>query len=322
MTNTLLSVLLLAAPVCALAQLPEMYKTVDRITWVVKDLDRVTGAWEKLGISEVRQLGEIAMGAGRVRVAAGRLGDAQIDWMQPLEGTNALSAYLAKHGDSVFGLMHRAPTVQALNQEVERLRGLGVGTLERGTIETEAGTVDYAYLDTIEKGKYALGLIAMPETAESVIDVPANPAGPKLTQFAFVARDTRAVSAFWSKLGFPEMSYTHGATRNPQYRGQPGRFDHELGWQRHGKVTYEWILPLRGPTVYEEFLKAHGEGLQHFGVAVEDMDKAIAGWKRLGYAVSQSGGWGEEGKAGSGRFAYIDLEAVGGLTLELLWNYR
>lgn len=320
MTKILLSMTILAA--CAFGQLPEMYKTVDRVTWVVKDLDRVTGAWEKLGLSEVRPLGELDLGAGRVRLAAGRLGDVQINWIQPLEGTSAFSEFLAKHGDAAFSLMHRAPSAQALKQEVERLSGLGVGVLARGSIETESGEIAYAYLDTLAKGKYALGLISLPAEAEATINVPANPNGPKLTQFAFVARDTHAASEFWSKLGWPAMSYTHGALTNRQYRGQAGQFDQELGWQRQGQVAYEWIQPLKGPTVYEDFLKAHGEGLQHFGVSVEDMDKAVGEWKGRGYAVSQSGGWGETGKPGSGRFAYIDLEAVGGLTLELLWNYR
>ena len=30
----------------------------------------------------------------------------------------------------------------------------------------------------------------------------------------------------------------------------------------------------------------------------------------------------EKGKPGSGCYEYIDLEKAGGLTMELLWNYR
>jgi hypothetical protein len=74
--------------------------------------------------------------------------------------------------------------------------------------------------------------------------------------------------------------------------------------------------------VYEDHLKAHAEGFHHLGINVDDMDQGIAEWTRPGFAVSQSGGWGEEGKPGSGRFAYIDTDAIGGVTVELLWNYR
>lgn len=39
-------------------------------------------------------------------------------------------------------------------------------------------------------------------------------------------------------------------------------------------------------------------------------------------SLVQSGAWGEKGKPGSGRFAYADTSAIGGVTIELLWNQR
>ena len=85
---------------------------------------------------------------------------------------------------------------------------------------------------------------------------------------------------------------------------------------------YEWISPLKGPTVYEDFMRTHGEGVHHLAFDVKDMDRAIARWERTGFKISQSGAWGDEGKPGSGRFAYVDTDAHGGLSIELLWNYR
>ena len=38
----------------SLAQLPSFYKTVNRVTWVVENLDKVRPAWEALGLSGVR----------------------------------------------------------------------------------------------------------------------------------------------------------------------------------------------------------------------------------------------------------------------------
>jgi len=34
-----------------------------------------------------------------------------------------------------------------------------------------------------------------------------------------------------------------------------------------------------------------------------------------------SGGWGERGKPGSGRFAYMDAHSLGGVDVELLWSF-
>jgi hypothetical protein len=52
------------------------------------------------------------------------------------------------------------------------------------------------------------------------------------------------------------------------------------------------------------------------------MDAAIAALEKLGAPIVQSGGWGEKGRPGSGRFAYADTSAHGGVTIELLWNKR
>ena len=118
------------------------------------------------------------------------------------------------------------------------------------------------------------------------------------------------------------MEITHGPLSDLVYRGQPGRFDQRLGWHRHGTITWEWIEPLAGPTVYEDFLKEHGEGFHHFALDVPDIDAASAAWETLGVKIVQSGGWGEKGKPGSGRFAYAATDAFGGVTTEFLWNFR
>jgi methylmalonyl-CoA/ethylmalonyl-CoA epimerase len=151
---------------------------------------------------------------------------------------------------------------------------------------------------------------------------PAPPFPAKLAQFAFVARDLNSASAFWSRLGLPALDFTHPSISLRRYRGQPAAFDQELGWQRHGRVTYEWIRSLAGPTVYDDFLRDHGEGLHHIAFEVDDLDKAIGVWKAAGFEAVQSGAWGEAGKPGSGRYAYLDTERAGGVFVELLWHQR
>jgi hypothetical protein len=317
--------LLLVAAWSAAAQLPDFYKTVTRVQWVVRDIDRVAEGWNKTGLARIQPAVEADLPevqyrgkpvAVRVRLAAGVFGDVPVHFIQPVGGENAYSEFLKKHGDGVFSLLHRTPTLEAFQHEVQRLHTLGVTVLQGGTVGDGAGR--YAYLDTEPQGKYVLGIYYAPPEMEG----DTSPAGGKVSQYAFVVRDQKAVSAYWAKLGFPAMTFSQGALRDRTYRGQPGVYDHILGWQRHGKIPYEWIMSLKGPTVYDDFFKAHGEGFQHFGVPTGDMDKAIAEWDKLGYKVSQSGAWGEEGKKGSGRYAYIDTDSLGGATIELLWNFR
>lgn len=95
-------------------------------------------------------------------------------------------------------------------------------------------------------------------------------------------------------------------------------YEMDLGWNRRGDVPFEWIQSIAGPNVYEEFMKAHGEGFHHLAVNVRDMDAAIALMKDRGANVTQSGGW--DFPTSKGRFAYLDTERSGGVATELLWN--
>ena len=317
-------VLGLALP--AQAELPDLYRRVASVHWVVKDIDRVKAQWGKLGFP-TRDLGEMTVpgtlrgqsGASRFRFALARLAGANVVWIQPVEGESAFREHLDRFGEGVFSVNYAAPSREALEAEVARLQGLGVSVLQRGEATTPQGTITTVHMDTAAEGKYVLGLVH--GEAPSLPDpTPALPL--KLSQYALVVRSLEKVSAYWARLGFPAMDITHGPLTDLVHRGQPGRFDQRLGWHRHGTVTWEWIEPLAGPTVYEEHLKEHGEGFHHFAFDVPDMDAACAAWEALGVPIVQSGAWGEKGKPGSGRFAYAATDAFGGVTTEFLWNHR
>ena len=314
----------------AFAQLPEFYKKVDRITWVVDDVERVAQGWKGIGFDQIQPAQTVVLdrtefrgvpAKSTVKVAAGRIGQLQIRWIQPVDGKNAYSDFLARHGGGIFSLVHRVPSKEALEAEIKRLASLGVRVLERGDVASSMGSVSYAYMDTEKEGKYSLGLIYVEGGTGAAPAAPSS-TSLRLSQFAFVANDTHAVSAYWTRLGFPEMSFTHSPLRDIVYHGKTGQFDQELGWQRHGGIVYEWILPLRGPTAYLDHMKIHGEGLHHLAFDVEDIDAAAARLNGFGYPVVQSGAWGDNGKAGSGRFAYNDTESIGGVMVEFLWNFR
>ncbi len=318
--------LLLPLATVAFGQLPDMYRQVDRLTWVVKDVKPVMAGWEKMGVA-MDDLGIVEHkviyldnpSSISVRKVAARIGDVLVEWVQPLEGNNAFSEFLSQHGEGVFSLVHRAPSERALEEETVRLKAAGVGVLQRVNIEGDEGSIHYIYFDTAKGGKYTLGLVYVPPDLEE--DLPTTAGLGPVSQFAFVVRDLRAVSAYWQKLGFPAMDYSMSVPTNRVYRGQPGRFSQEQGWHRYGKVVYEWLQPIEGPTVYQEFLNAHGEGFHHLAFNTAAIEPGIAPWTAAGFAISQAGDWGEKGKPGSGHFTYIDTETVGGVTMELLWSY-
>jgi len=315
-----LGLILLAAVVPALAELPAFYRHVDRILWVVDDIDRTTAGWQKVGMIEARAKPADTLEGMRWSVA--RLGDVIVDLIQPTDDNPPFGQFRKKHGQGVFALLHRVPTQAAMDDEVARLKGLGVTLM--GIQPLDGGKARCALFDTEAEGKYVLGLIYAPpgEYTGDLAAPPAKPNAKRVSQYAFVVRDMLAVSRYWARLGFPEMSFTHPKLWDLKYHGQAGDFDANLGWHKYGTVQYEWIQPTKGPTTYLDHMDKRGEGLHHIAFAVTDIEREQAVWSKAGFPTSQSGAWGDRDQPGYGRFAYQDTHSIGGAEVELLWNFR
>ena len=196
------------------ARLPDMYKSVHSLTWIVRDLDKAVEGWKKLGFDDIRMLGNATFAevsyrgksaACTARVAEGHLGDVAVQWIQPFRGENAYTDFLSRHGEGVFSLVHRAPSREMLQAEIERMKALGIGILQSETVPASKGAGSRIYLDTEAQGKYALGLVYSPDPAAQA----AAPPGRKVVQYAFTVRRLEPVLEFWSRLGFTEKSVTH-----------------------------------------------------------------------------------------------------------------
>jgi hypothetical protein len=310
-----------------LAQLPAYYQTVNRVTWVVGNIDKVRAAWETLGLSDIQEYPNIQL-VGQFRgqpvtvyawQITGRLGNLTVDLIQPAEAqSNIYTSYLGKHGDGILSIVHEVPSRQALEEEIRRMKGKGVEVLQQVTVQRDKAPVTYTYFDTEPEGKFALGLVYAPGGMKAT-DGPAM-----VSHFSPVVWDAAAVSAYWEKLGFPPFPMQRATPRaDSRYRGQPLSVAFEVGYQRHTQFRYEWISPPPSPAnIYADFLnKHHREGIQHIGVPVPDLAKSIAAYEKLGYHVHQSGAWGDVGKPGSGQYAYMDTDSAGGVSVELVHSY-
>jgi hypothetical protein len=312
--------------ICA-GQLPDYYKTVNRVTWVVGNIDKVRPPWVALGLSDIEEYPNIEL-TGEFRgkpvtiyawQITGRLGNLTVDMIQPAEGqANAFTNFLGKHGDGILSIVHAAPSRKALEDEILRMKSKGVAVLQRVTAQRGSRTVTYCFFDTEGEGKFALGLV------HGIEEATGKSGSTTVTHFSPVIRDPAAVSAYWQGLGFPPFPMQHATPRaDSRYRGQPLELAFEVGYQRHTQFRYEWISPPASPpNIYADFLNKRGrEGIQHMGILVDDLPKSIAAYEKLGYQVHQSGAWGDVGKPGSGQYAYMTTDSVGGLTVELVHSY-
>ena len=306
---------LLCASATGWAQLPDFYKTMGGALWVVKDAPRAVAAWRNVGLEDIRDHGRIMLGnSGRLaaRLITGRLGSFAVEILQPVAGDPVFDGFLAFHGDGVFAVLYAVPDPQQVELETARLRGLGVRVLD--AFDAPGGR--YVFFDTEPTGKYVLGLVTRP-----LAEAGAGPA--KVTHLGLVIRRAAPVSAYWHSLGFPEITLADASPRaDGRYHGKPLLLPFVVGWQNYSHPTYEWIIPPQDPpNCYDDFLHTHGEGVQHMGVPVDNLENALERYAKLGWSPVQSGAWGDVGKPNSGQYAYMDTDALG-VSLELIQAYH
>ena len=139
-------------------------------------------------------------------------------------------------------------------------------------------------------------------------------------QIYIVTRDLDAcVRAYADRMGIgPWWIHEYAAPdlRDTHYRGAPGSFSMRLALAWTGTLNWEVIEPLDGPSLYHDFLDAHGEGLQHVGVLLQDTgmgwDACVAGIEARGFAQVMGGRWREV------RFCYFQTEESLKTTFELI----
>jgi methylmalonyl-CoA/ethylmalonyl-CoA epimerase len=137
---------------------------------------------------------------------------------------------------------------------------------------------------------------------------------PPPDQIGVVVRDLqKAIEAYtrlfqWGPFEVIEREYNESAST---YRGKPGNFRYRIGYTQLGPIQLEMIQPLRGKTIYNEFLEARGEGFHHFGILIDRIEERVAAMKQMGIDVLQSG------RRPGRKYAYMDTEPLIGIMIEL-----
>ena len=129
----------------------------------------------------------------------------------------------------------------------------------------------------------------------------------------------KAIRNFYHRFGIgPWTIYTYDDKFVPKQtrHGKPTRYSSRIGLANVGSMRIELIQPLEGETVYTEFIKKHGYGVQHLGVLTENMGESLQQAENAGLAMTMDGsGFGLDG---DGHYAYLDTEDLVGITFELI----
>lgn len=118
---------------------------------------------------------------------------------------------------------------------------------------------------------------------------------------------------FQDMFGFKDFEVRYVDYPTATYYGKVAGYKGKRGFFNLGQTQIELIELVSGKTIHEDFLKTKGEGLNHLGFRVDDLETAKKDIEKVGLHVTQS----FTRPDGSG-FAYIDSDRVGGVIIEMI----
>ena len=137
-----------------------------------------------------------------------------------------------------------------------------------------------------------------------------------VAQIAIVVRDIESTAKAWADLlgvDAPPWHMTDPREEsNACYRGEPTDARAKLAFFHMDNLSIELIEPVGGPSTWQEFLDAHGDGVHHIAFRVEDMDGHVAMFEAKGMTLQQSGDY------TGGCYSYMDSTGKLGTIVELL----
>ncbi len=136
----------------------------------------------------------------------------------------------------------------------------------------------------------------------------------EITQVGIIIKNRdKAMQQFSSLLGIKASFRLAGFDQAEMtFRGKKTRCSAKLAFTKVGSMEIEFIEPGEGKSIWSEFLRNKGEGVQHLGAFIPDIDKELSRFSEMGIGVLHSG---EDNFA---KFAYLDTEGIIGTVLEVV----
>lgn len=137
----------------------------------------------------------------------------------------------------------------------------------------------------------------------------------EIRQLGYVVPDIEAAMNYWSgALGVGPWFYAERVpVVNFRYRGQQSSPITSVALANSGPLQVELIQQRNdAPTMYQDFLKTHGHGLQHVAYWTTTYEADLARLTAQGFKVGMSGEVGVRG-----RFCYFETEYHPGTVIEL-----
>ena len=139
---------------------------------------------------------------------------------------------------------------------------------------------------------------------------------PRIGHMGIICRDVEKAIEYFNSIGIGPFKVMPGRDKplvDHYYQGKPATHKAKVYHAWFGPVEVELYEVTEGKCVATEHLEAHGEGVDHIGCWVDDLDKEVEKLKKMGIEIVQEGK-----RVGRNKWAYFKLPICGGLTLQLL----
>lgn len=99
---------------------------------------------------------------------------------------------------------------------------------------------------------------------------------------------------------------------SPEYLGKPTEGKSKMAFIKLENISLEFFEPVGGPSAWQDFLDAKGEGVHHFGFIIKHLEDHVDFFQSRNMPVIQSGGgdW--------GKYRYVDATSGLATMIELL----
>jgi methylmalonyl-CoA/ethylmalonyl-CoA epimerase len=135
-----------------------------------------------------------------------------------------------------------------------------------------------------------------------------------LYQIGIVVKDIDETIKYYEKLfGFGPFEIRYVDYPTATYYGKVAGYRGKRAFFFLGPIQIELIELVDGKTIHEDFLREKGEGLNHLGFRVDNIEEAKKRADELGFKVIQS----FTRPDNTGGFAYIDSDKIGGVIFEM-----
>ena len=136
---------------------------------------------------------------------------------------------------------------------------------------------------------------------------------PPVEQIGIVVRDVdQAVEYFTSTFGWGHFQISEVEMKGFTCGDRIGDCRLKMAFARSGGVEIELIQVLEGETPHSDFLRSHGEGMQHLRFRVDDCEGMVEALARDGVEPLWS-----QRFPGIAAFAYMKTDKTNGLMVEL-----